>query len=76
MSFLEKSFKNSFFGIKAMSAKKLRTNNHSTNNIASLDLIDIERRITEIYDELDKLLTRKEEIYTNHTPKKRPSYLC
>jgi len=58
-----------------MSAKKLRINNHSTNNIASLDLIDIERRISELYDELDKLLAHKEEIYTRNI-KKRPSYLC
>jgi len=59
-----------------MSAKKLKTRTNYTTKIESLDLIDIDRRIEELNRELAQLLERREEIYTNHNPKKRPSYLC
>ena len=59
-----------------MSTKKLKTRGNYTSQIESLELIDVERRIEELHKELSRLLERREEIYTNHNPKKRPSYLC
>jgi hypothetical protein len=57
-------------------AKKLKTKSASTPQLASLSLIDIERRMEELHDELSKLLDQKEKILYHDRKTNRPSYLC